>query len=66
MKTHINNVFNLVEDWNSSDIERLISELQILANDKYTKETEETPENKFLAEEQMREERLTKDEHFTF
>lgn len=34
MKQHINAIYNLVEDWSQEDIERLISELEILAESK--------------------------------
>lgn len=34
MKKKINDVFNLVEDWDYYEIDRLISELECLRNDK--------------------------------
>ena len=45
MNAKINKVFsvveNMVEDWESSEIDRLISELECLSADRYEKEEEE-------------------------
>ena len=38
MKPKINQIFNLVEDWNCDELERLNSELEVLAEYKYNRQ----------------------------